>query len=48
MAEGIDRYMDRLDAEKKARKEAHKAKAEPQDSPLPEAGPQVQGGSSWA
>lgn len=47
MAEDIDRYMDCLDAEKKARKGAHKAKVEPPDAPLPGTDPQAQGVPSW-
>lgn len=42
MAEDIDRYIDRLDAEKKAQNEARKARKEQRDAQPLEAMPQAQ------
>lgn len=47
MAEDIDRYMDRLDAEKEVQKAAREAKRKPQDVPLPGTGWQGQDVVSW-
>lgn len=42
MAEDIDRYVDRLDAEKRAQHEAREARKKQRDIQLPEAMPQAQ------